>query len=77
MILALVLGAAGCASTPAEQASAGPCKVSVADSVGRPSRNVSAAEQAAAEMRVSRLAVARGGYATGSSLLADLGRDCH
>ncbi len=77
MILAPVFIVAGCASTPSEQVAAKECKVAVADFAGKPAKNVSPAEQAAAEMRVSRLAYARGGYGTGTNLLADISRDCY
>ena len=76
MILAALLLAAGCASTPAEQLAARDCKVAVADFAGKPLKDISPAEQAAAEMRVSRLAYASGGYRSGTSLLGDISREC-
>lgn len=77
MILAPVFFVAGCASTPSEQLATRECKIAVADFAGKPSKIVTPAEQAAAEMRVSRLASARGGYGTGTNLLADISRDCY
>ena len=76
MILAPVLLVAGCASAPSERLAARECKIAVADFAGKPSKNVTPAEQAAAEMRISRLAVARG-YGTGTNLLGDAARDCY
>lgn len=77
MILAPVAFVAGCASTPSEQVAARECKIAVADFAGKPSKNVTPAEQAAAEMRMNRLAYARGGYGTGTNLIADITRDCY
>lgn len=76
MILAPVFFVAGCASTPSEQVAANECKIAVADFAGKPSKNVTPAEQAAAEMRISRLALARG-YGTGANLLGDIAHDCY
>jgi hypothetical protein len=76
MLVALFL-VAGCASTPAEQLASRDCKIAVADFPGKPAKNVTPAEQAAAEMRISRLAYARGGYGIGTNLLADAARDCY
>lgn len=67
---------AACASTP-DQVASRDCKVVVADFPGRPAKNVSSAEQALAQMRVSRLAAERGGYASGPNLAADAARDCY
>lgn len=75
MILAPVF-VAGCASAPPEQLAARECKITVADFAGKPSKNVSRAEQAAAELRMSRLASQRGGYASGNNLAADITREC-
>ena len=77
MIFAPVLLVAGCASAPPEQLAAKECKVVVADFAGKPAKNVSPTEQAAAEMRMSRLAYARGGYGTGTNLFADVARECY
>jgi hypothetical protein len=76
MILAPLMLVAGCVSTPSEQLAAKECKIAVADFAGKPSKDVSGPEQAAAEMRISRLALARG-YGTGTNLLADVARDCY
>jgi hypothetical protein len=77
LILAPVLLLAGCASAPSEQAAARECKIAVADFAGKPKKNVTPAEQAAAEMRINRLAYARGGYGIGNNVFADLNRDCY
>jgi hypothetical protein len=77
VILAPVLFVAGCASTPSEQLATRECKIVVADFAGKPSKNVTLAEQAAAEMRMSRLAYQHGGYGTGTNLFADVTRDCY
>jgi len=75
-LLAVAALAAGCASTPPDQLAARECKIAVADFVGKPAKNVTAAEQAEAEMRMSRLAMNRGGYASGTNVIADITRDC-
>ncbi len=75
LLLPLVFLAA-CASAP-DQLASRECKVVVADIAGKPSRNVNSAEQAAAQMRVSRLAMERGGYTAGPNLAADASRDCY
>jgi len=75
-VIATVLVLAGCASAPPELLAARECKVAVADFAGKPSKNVTRAEQAEAEMRVSRLALARGGYAARPNLAAEISRDC-
>lgn len=77
VVFAPVLLVAGCASTPSEPVAARECKVVVANFAGKPAKNVSPTEQAAAEMRISRLAVARGGYASGPNLFADSARECY
>lgn len=74
---ATVLLVAGCASTPSDQLARRDCKIAVADFPGKPSKNPAAAEQAAAELRVSRLAHVRGDYGIGNNLLADIARDCY
>ncbi len=76
MILAPVLLAAGCASAPPEQLAARDCKIKVADFPGKPSKSVTPAERAEAELRVSRLASQRGGYAATNNLAADITREC-
>jgi len=67
---------AGCASAPPELLAARECKVTPADFVGKPKKNASAAEQAEAEMRVSRLGYGRG-YGIGQNLMGDAARDCY
>jgi hypothetical protein len=76
MILAPVFFVAGCASTTPGPVAAEECKIAVVDFAGKPSKNVTPAEQAAAEMRISRLALARG-YASGPNLLGDTARSCY
>lgn len=76
-LLASAFVAIGCASTPSEKYAAAQCKIVVADFPNKPSKNVSRAEQAEAEMRMSRLAYARGGYGIGNNLFADVTRDCY
>ena len=73
--LAAVL-AAGCASTTPEKYAARECKIVVADFPNKPAKNVSRAEQAEAEMKISRLAYARG-YGVGNNLVADIVRECY
>lgn len=77
MILVPALLMAGCASTPSEPVAARECKVVVADFPNKPSKNVIRAQQAEAEMQVTRLAYARGGYGIGNNLVADIARDCY
>lgn len=77
MLLATTFLAVGCASAPSEQLAARDCKITVADFPGKQSKNVTPAEQAMAEMRISRLANARGGYGMGANLLGDAARDCY
>ena len=77
MMLAAVFVVAGCASAPPEQLASRECKVVVADFPGKPSKNVTRAEQAEAEMRVNRLAYARGNYGIGTNLVADIARECY
>jgi len=77
MTCAPALLVAGCASTPPEQLASRECKVVVADFAGKPSKNTTPIEQAAAEMRMSRLANERGGYWNGPNVFADLARDCN
>ena len=76
MILGPVFFVAGCASTPPEQLAARECKITVAEFAGKPAKNVTPAEQAEAEMRMNRLAYARG-YGIGNNLAADITRDCY
>ena len=76
-LLVPVFMVAGCASTSSGQLAGNDCKIAVADFPGKPAKNVTPAEQAAAEMRISRLAYDRGGYEIGANLLADAARDCY
>ncbi|MEO8134716.1 MAG: hypothetical protein ABI831_12145 [Betaproteobacteria bacterium] len=71
-----ILFLTACASAP-DQLASRECKVVVADFAGKPSKDVNRAEQAAAEMRVARLAYSRGGYTSGNNLVADVVRDCY
>ena len=68
---------AGCASTTPEKYAARDCKIVVADFPNKPSKNVTRAEQAEAEMKMSRLAYSRGGYGIGNNLVADITRECY
>jgi hypothetical protein len=77
MILGSAFFIAGCASTPPEQLAARECKITVAEFAGKPSKTVTPAEQAGAEMNISRLAYSRGRYGVGNNLLADTARDCY
>ena len=68
---------AGCASTPSGQVAARECKIVAADFVNKPTKNPTPAEQAEAEMQMSRLAASRGGYRAGTNLISDAARDCY
>lgn len=77
LVLIPVLFVAACASTPTEQLASRECKIVVSTLPNRPATNVNRAEQAAAEMSVSRLGYAHGGYGVGSNLFLDAARDCY
>ena len=76
-LLASALLAAGCASAPPEKYASAECKIVVADFPNKPSKNVTRAEQAEAQMRMTRLGYARGSYGIGNNLIADINRDCY
>lgn len=81
-IVSAVVSLSGCASMDAssqpQQLAARDCKAVPADFVNRPTRNPTRVEQAAAEMKLSRLAIERGGYnGIGNSTLSDLSRACN
>ena len=77
LVLIPVVFVAACASTPPEQLASSECKIVVATFPNRPATNVNRAEQAAAEMSVSRLGYQRGGYGIGNNLFADAARECY
>ena len=81
MLSLFTIFGAGCASMQAsqpEQLAARNCKAVPADFVNRPTKNPTPAESAEAQLKLSRLAAQRGGYANpGATLLPDLARDCY
>ena len=80
LVLIPALFVAACASTtPPQQLASKDCKVGVAVFAGKPKANVSAAEQAEAELRVNRLSFAHGGggYGPRNNVLSDVSRECN
>ena len=76
-LAAAVAVLAGCAATTGpDQLAARECKVAAADFANKPKKDPTAAEKAEAELKVSRLAWQRGGYANGNNVFADAMRDC-
>lgn len=83
-IVSALVSLSGCASMDASsQAQPQPlasrdCKAVPADFVNHPTKNPTRVERAAAEMKLSRLAIERGGYnGIGNSTLSDLARECN
>ena len=81
-IVSAVVSLSGCASMDAssqpQQLASRDCKAVPADFVNRPTKSPTRAERAEAEMKLSRLAVERGGYrGIGHSTLSDLARECN
>ena len=72
---ALLLGA--CATSTPELYASRDCKIVPADFVNQPKKNPTAAEQAEAQLKMQRLAYARGGYTPGSNMMADAVKDCY
>ena len=81
-VVSALVALSGCASMDAssqpQQLASRDCKAVPADFVNRPTKNPTRAELAAAEMKLSRLAIERGGYTgIGNSTLSDLARECN
>lgn len=74
--MALVVTGCGTTSGAPQQIASRDCKVVPADFVGKPKKNPTRAEQAEAELKLSRFAASSGGYGIGNSLVSDINREC-